>query len=96
LHALLSADLQFHDFVTDLRGALAKIVTTLRPQWAKRVFLGRARFLTEMDRIDREVRQCFLACTRFRRHRVRCFHGTGGESWRDEDLRGNSSLRRCG
>src|SRR6476619_1450918 len=23
-----------------------------------------------------------LACTRFRRHRVRCFHGTGGASWR--------------
>jgi hypothetical protein len=37
-----------------------------------------------------------VACTRFRRHRVRCFHGTGGESWRDEGLRGSSSLRQCG
>jgi hypothetical protein len=37
-----------------------------------------------------------LACTRFRRHRVRCFYGTGGGSWRDEDLRGSSSLRLCG
>ena len=37
-----------------------------------------------------------LACTRFRRHRVRCFYGTGGESWRDEGLRGSSSLRLCG
>ena len=37
-----------------------------------------------------------LACTRFRRHRVRCFDGTGGESWRDESLRANSSLRLCG
>jgi hypothetical protein len=37
-----------------------------------------------------------LACTRFRRHRVRCFDGTGGESWRGEDLRESSSLRRCG
>src|ERR1700730_7614747 len=27
-----------------------------------------------------------LACTRFRRHRVRCFDGTGGESWRDGSL----------
>jgi hypothetical protein len=37
-----------------------------------------------------------LACTRFRRHRVRCFDGTGGESWRDGSLRGSSSLRPCG
>jgi hypothetical protein len=37
-----------------------------------------------------------VACTRFRRHRVRCFDGTGGESWRGEDLRESSSLRRCG
>jgi putative intracellular protease/amidase len=37
-----------------------------------------------------------LACTRFRRHRVRCFYGTGGESWRDEDLRESSSLKLCG
>ena len=36
-----------------------------------------------------------VACTRFRRHRVRCFYGTGGESWRDEGLRGSSSLRLC-
>jgi hypothetical protein len=37
-----------------------------------------------------------VACTRFRRHRVRCFDGTGGESWRDGSLRGSSSLRLCG
>jgi co-chaperonin GroES (HSP10) len=37
-----------------------------------------------------------MACTRFRRHRVRCFYGTGGESWRDDGLRGSSSLRLCG
>ena len=36
-----------------------------------------------------------LACCRFRRHRVRCFDGTGGGSWRDGSLRGSSSLRRC-
>ena len=37
-----------------------------------------------------------LACTRFRRHRVRCFYGTGGKSWRDGSLPESSSLRRCG
>ena len=37
-----------------------------------------------------------VACTRFRRHRVRCFDGTGGVSWRDGSLHGSSSLRRCG
>ena len=28
-----------------------------------------------------------LACTRFHRHRVRCFDGTGGVSWSDGSLR---------
>jgi mono/diheme cytochrome c family protein len=37
-----------------------------------------------------------MACTRFRRHRVRCFYGTGGESWRDGSLHESSSLRLCG
>jgi hypothetical protein len=27
---------------------------------------------------------------------IRCFYGTGGESWRGEDLRESSSLRQCG
>ena len=27
-----------------------------------------------------------MACTRFRRHRVRCFDGAGGGSWRDGSL----------
>jgi hypothetical protein len=36
-----------------------------------------------------------VACTRFRRHRVRCFDGAGGGSWRGVSLRGSSSLRRC-
>src|SRR5262249_8173865 len=31
--------------------------------------------------------------TRFRRHRVRCFDGAGGGSWRDGSLRESSSLR---
>jgi hypothetical protein len=43
----------------------------------------------------RNVMLC-MACTRFRRHRVRCFYGTGGESWKDEGLHASSSLRLCG
>jgi large subunit ribosomal protein L30 len=52
------------------------------------------------DRIDRDFGWVILgrdelACTRFRRHRVRCFDGIGGGSWRDGSLRESSSLRRC-
>jgi hypothetical protein len=36
-----------------------------------------------------------LACSRFRRHRVRCFDGAGGGSWRDGSLPASSSLRLC-
>jgi hypothetical protein len=41
------------------------------------------------------LRRVYVACTRFRRHRVRCFHGTGGASWRGGSSRESSSLRRC-
>ena len=41
-------------------------------------------------------RRTYLACTRFRRHRVRCFNGTGGGSWRGGSLHESSSLKRCG
>ena len=44
----------------------------------------------------RKTRHVMLACTRFRRHRVRCFNGTGGVSWRGGSLHESSSLRRCG
>ena len=37
-----------------------------------------------------------LACTLFRRHRVWCFDGTGGVSWRGGSLRASSSLRPFG
>ena len=37
-----------------------------------------------------------VACTRFRRHRVRCFDGTGGGSWRGGSLHESSSLRLSG
>src|SRR5690349_7682777 len=33
-----------------------------------------------------------LACTRVRRHRVRCFDGAGGGSWRDGSSRGSFKL----
>ena len=55
--------------------------------WAtfKNAFVGTVRSV-----LDR------MACTRFRRHRVRCFDGTGGVSWRDGSLHASSSLRLCG
>ncbi len=40
--------------------------------------------------------QGIVACTRFRRRRVRCFNGTGGGSWRGGSLHASSSLRLCG
>ena len=42
------------------------------------------------------IRDRIVACTRFRRHRVRCFNGTGGASWSGGSLRGSSSLRPYG
>jgi len=45
---------------------------------------------------NQEQDEISLACTRFHRHRVRCFDGTGGGSWRGGSLRGSSSLRLCG
>lgn len=59
LHALLSPALTFATFETDLRVAIIDIVVSMRPEWAKRVFLGRARFLTELEYVDSEVRRCF-------------------------------------
>src|SRR5215510_2126934 len=44
---------------------------------------------------DEVLKRYGLACTRFRRHRVRCFDGTGGGSWRDGSLLASSSLRLC-
>jgi SAM-dependent methyltransferase len=39
------------------------------------------------------VRCSIMACTRFQRHRVRCFNGAGGGSWRDGSLPASLSLR---
>ena len=41
----------------------------------------------------REAKKCSLACTRFRRHRVKVFNGPGGRPWRGDGLRGSSRLR---
>jgi len=59
LHSLLDTALLFDDFVGDLRRALASTVTTMKPQWARRVLLGRARFLAHLEKVDTEVRRCF-------------------------------------
>jgi hypothetical protein len=45
---------------------------------------------------DSSIAKVTMACTRFRGHRVRCFDGTGGVSWRDGSLHASSSLRLCG
>ena len=44
----------------------------------------------------RVLTDSFMACCRFRGHRVRCHDGTGGVSWRGGSLHASSSLRRCG
>jgi hypothetical protein len=56
LHGLLHPDMRFVDFISDLRGALSHLVITIRPPWAKRVFLGRNLFLAGLDE---NIRHCF-------------------------------------
>ena len=46
------------------------------------------------DGIPKEIQNKQIEMTRFRRHRVRCFDGAGGGSWRDGSLPASSSLRR--
>ena len=60
------------------------------PEDTQRMGAAYERALVRLDLKDRNV-----ACTRFRRHRVRCFDGAGGGSWNDGSLRESSSLRRC-
>jgi hypothetical protein len=52
-------------------------------------------FVKAGARLAESLSQVTVACTRFRRHRVRCFDGAGGGSWRDGSSRGSSSLRPC-
>jgi len=59
LHGMLDSALQFANFDTDLRIAIASVILTSRPEWAKRIFLGRLRFLSELEKIDAEVKRCF-------------------------------------
>src|SRR5260370_20902244 len=51
---------------------------------------------TTVNRIALSLNPDGLACTRFRRHRGRCFDGAGVGSWRDGSLPASSSLRLCG
>jgi hypothetical protein len=51
--------------------------------------------LKSKDQLRERSKNIFVACTRFRRHRVRCFDGAGGGSWRDGSLPASSSLRLC-
>jgi hypothetical protein len=58
--------------------------------------LMKATKLTQVAVLQEGGKLAGLACTRFRRHRVRCFDGTGGVSWRGGSLHASSSLRLCG
>lgn len=59
LHKVLDPALIFDDFNADLRIAIASVILSLRPEWAKRIYLGRLRFLSELEQIDVEVKRCF-------------------------------------
>jgi hypothetical protein len=59
LHGMLDPALVFADFTSDLRVAIASVILSSRPEWAKRLFLGRIRLLSELDKVDAEVRRCF-------------------------------------
>ncbi len=53
-------------------------------------------YMKQIFDLDKGMTQAILACTRFRRHQVRCFNGTGGGSWRGGSLHASSSLRLFG
>lgn len=59
LHGMLDKTLLFDNFTIDLRKAISTVIITSRPEWAKRIFLGRNKFLNELDDVDSEVRRCF-------------------------------------
>ncbi len=76
---------------SDIQGSVPSLVDGIRTAfWASVSGVGGALLI--------KIRLLIfgLACTRFRRHQVRCFNGTGGASWSVGNLRGNSSLRLCG
>lgn len=59
LHTMLDTSLLFNDFTMDLRKAISSVILISRPEWAKRIYLGRIKFLNELDDVDSEVRRCF-------------------------------------
>ena len=59
LNKMLDPSLVFTDFNGDMRVAIASVILSLRPEWSKRLFLGRVRLLSELDKVDAEVRRCF-------------------------------------
>ena len=81
----------FHDTLKDIYFAEKKILSAL-PKMAKAAQSEELKEAFQKHENETEG----LACTRFRRHRVRCFDGTGGESWKGVSLHASSSLRRCG
>ena len=72
-------------------------IISIGKKWEKLPYTGRlpGHITMGMNQVP-NFNDAVLACTRFRRHRVRCFDGAGGVSWRDGSLLESSSLRRCG
>jgi hypothetical protein len=76
----------------NLSGMNVEALMDLRMRVDEMLVEHRAKLIEQLERI---AVVGGMACTRFRRHRVRCFDGAGGGSWRDGSLRESSSLRPC-
>ena len=81
-----------HEFFAEPR--LFSDIRSLQPQ--VKLFRAAWKIFIFMSSMVLVAQKFGMACTRFRRHRVRCFYGTGGESWKGGSLHGSSSLRLCG
>jgi hypothetical protein len=78
----------------DIEKYCAGLNTTLwDTSMADRLFIRAAGAVHKAADGNLERDNIHMACTRFRRHRVRCFNGAGGGPWRDGSLPGSLSLR---
>ena len=91
-----------HDDViaVDARGTKCPLPSSSRNQMIRRGYYEAIRWAGRQKRpsvcVVNEKEQVVyegMSCCRFRRHRVRCFSGTGDGSWRDESTHASSSSR---
>jgi len=68
----------------------AKMSAGVREEYVQANVLG----LIEVEKSNLDNLLAEVGCCRFRGHRVKCQHGTGGGSWKDGSLRESSSLRQ--